>query len=47
MFLYDSKEAIRGPGETQCQIICSAEMACQCKFASEPEKSPYLAAYTE
>lgn len=33
------------PEETQCQILCSIGMICQCKFASEPENNPCLAAY--
>lgn len=47
MFLYDSKEAIGVPEETQFQMLCSIDMTCQCRFPSEPENNPYLAAYIE
>jgi len=36
-----------GPHETQCQILCSVDLTCQYKFASEPENKAYLAAYIE
>lgn len=36
-----------GPEETQCQILCSTDMTCQRKSASDPENNLYLAAYVE